>query len=790
MTLPDQSPALRKPRWSMLPACLVASGAAALIYEVVWLRQIALVMGSTVYALSTVLTVFLGGLALGAYLGGRLVQRRGATARLYAGLEVGIAATALLVPVLLRAFDPLFGVAYRGAGSSLTLLSLVQFALCVVVLLLPTMLMGMTLPVVVAVLRPDRRGIAVDAGRLYGLNSLGAVIGAASAGLLLLPELGQWGTTLFAAATNVLAGAVALLGPGRKAQPDADAPPSREVDADEAPTGWPAPSVRRLIVLYTLAGFTALSLEVGWVRIVSLAIGSTTYGFTITLTTFIAGLALGSLVLPRLRWIRRNPVRAIFALHLVVTLWTLASIPFLGTLPVRVAEMMSTEVTFQSVLISEFLLVQLTIAVPTIAMGGVFPLVADLVHRSVRSAGRAVGVAYAANTLGNIAGSLVAGFVLVPAIGMRTTIVLSAVVFALLAIGYLLPAGAEARVAPRKLLLAGFVVLVTAIAACTLPAWDREIVTSGPYVHGRDVETSRREADISYSRAVREQFGELIDYREGPTTVAAVRASPSGQLELWVGGVLEARVALELFRFLGHLPMTLHGNARTALVVGLGSGTTLASVAKHAAESVDCVEISPEVVAIARQHFTHLLGGVFEDPRVNMIVGDGRNHLRHSGKSYDVIVSQPTYPWVAGASNLFTREYFTEIRDHLNPGGIACVWSWAEGDDVQESILRAWRDVFPNAYRFSPYDRHILVGIRDPGQLSAANASAALQNPAVRAELKDFGLQSGEDLMKMIVSGPDELAGLLLNAPVNTDNNGFVEFRALPTTVASRLKRQ
>jgi spermidine synthase len=429
-------------------------------------------------------------------------------------------------------------------------------------------------------------------------------------------------------------------------------------------------------------------------------------------------------------------------------------------LPERVAQLLRGGVAdrFGAFLTAETLLVATTIAVPTLAMGGVFPLVAALVRRSVRSSGRAVGLAYAANSLGNIAGSFIAGFVLVPALGMRGTIVLSALLTGTVALGYLGPALRAGRRAAA--VAAAALAAALAVTAWAAPEWNRQLVTSGPYFHAQDV-------------------GTLIDYREGASTVVAVKQVGNVRI-MQVGGIREATSGSSLPNFLGHLAMLLHGPARDVLVVGLGSGTTLASVLAHPVEHVDCVEISPEVVAAARAHFSDPLGKPLADPRVRMVVGDGRNHLRHCGTRYDVIVSQPSYPWVSGAGGLFTREYFDDVRDHLAPGGVAVAWFTAESEDGKRSVIRAWIDAFPAAYLFESKNvDSVLIGLRDPAPLSAANVAAGVRIAAVQRDLAQLGITDAAALLGALVAGPEALRRYAAGVPSNTDENGWVEFRGL-----------
>ena len=791
-----------------MAGCILLSGAAALVYEVVWARLLGLVMGHTVYALSAVLTSFLGGLALGAWLAGQWTRRRGASLRLYAAIELGIAAFAAAMPWLIDACTPLFGAAYRELGERFVVYNLVQFAVCGGLLLLPTVLMGATLPVVVSMLLARPREIASGTGRLYAVNTVGGALGAAAAGFVLLPRLGMHGTLLAAGCVNLSVAGIAywlaLRRPSDALTADAVAPSasqslpethSRSSKHNEAassargrggrtaaPDDWPAPPLPALVALYGLAGFSSLVLQVGWVRIVSLSIGSTTYGFTITLVSFITGLGIGSYAVGRIALVARRPVAAIFWLNAVISLASLASLPFLGSLPVYVLQLVGrTEADFSRVLWGELLMVAGTILLPTLAMGAMFPLAAQLAYRRLGESGQAVGAAYAANTLGNIAGSFVAGFVLVPWIGMRGTVVASAVVSAAVAAGFLVPA-IRTRQNAVALRLAGLAAAVVLLVVIT-PAWDPSLITSGPMTYAKKwlISTKQHTGRADIEAAIKRD--ELIEYREGASTVIAVKRSKgTDRLDMFVGGYSEAASGAATQNIIAHLPMLLHGNAKTALVIGLGSGNTLGAVLRHPVEHVDCVEISPDVVDVARQYFSKYTGGAPDDPRARIIIGDGRNHLRHCQKQYDVIVSQPSYPWVSGAAGMFTRECFADMREHLAPGGIACIWytSWTNQPQDVQSLLRTFSDVFPSAYFFETRTpaTFVLVGLRDVGKLSAANMVAAIQYPAARRDLEAFRIADPVDLLGNLLLGPEAMRRYSQDAPVNTDDNAYIEFKA------------
>lgn len=769
-------------RW-VLRGCLLASGAAGLTYEVLWLRSLGLVMGNTAYALSAVLTAFLGGLALGAYAAGRWTAARRDSAKTYGMLELAIAATGLATPLLISACDPLFGLAYRSLSDHFLAYNLVQFAICATVLAVPTFLMGATLPVVASLLSRDSGDIVGETGLLYALNSLGGVLGAGIAGFVLLPTLGAFATGTVAASLNVAAAVAAFLvagtrpAPARAEVPSAPRSPARTARPKEAPLqaspgAWESPGRSSLTLLYGLSGVAALMLEVSWARVVGLSIGSTTYGFTITLVTYIAGIALGSFAAPRVPLLTRDPVRSIFFAHALLAAWILASLPYLGSLPLRVVELLGPgEPDFHALLAGEALLVQLTIAVPTIAMGAMFPLVAQLLHRAGTATGQSTGVTYAANTLGNIAGSWIAGFLLIPAIGMQGTVRFSAVVYAVTGLGFLFP---SLRVASRRR-VAGGVALVAglSVAAWAMPAWNRELLSSAPYLAGDEItrlEPAQRE------EALRARGGALLDYREGATGVVTVRER-QGSLGLYQDGMQESGTGSHSIRLLGHLALLFHGSAKDVLIVGLGGGQTLRGVLMHPVKSVESVEISQDVVDVTRRYFA---GDILGDPRSRVLVGDGRNHLRHSGRRYDVIVSQPSYPWVAGASNLFTREYFAEMRAHLAPGGVAAAWFFTRSKKASRAITKAWSEVFPEALLLNAMGGpRVLIGFEKPGSFRPEMLSPAFADPRVAGDLGTFSLDAPADVLRLVVARGPGLQQVAGDTPPSTDDNGLVAFHSL-----------
>ncbi|HZR84148.1 MAG TPA: fused MFS/spermidine synthase [Candidatus Binatia bacterium] len=761
-----------------LVACLFASGAAALIYEVVWLRQLGLVMGHTAYALSTVLTSFLGGLALGAYAGGRWARRGLASPRLYAAIELGVAVAALLMPLAIAALDPVFGGAYRRLADRFVAYNLVQFTLAGAVLLVPTFLMGTTLPIVTDMLVRSRARVGVATGLLYAVNSLGGCVGVALAGFVLLPRLGMAATNCTAAALNVVAAAVALASARRLARPDDVSPYDGDVasERDDAAQGWPAPSGAALALFYGVSGFAALTLEVAWARVVGLSIGSTMHGFTITLVSYIFGIALGSFAVPRVRFFARDPVRGLFALQILISLWTLVTLRYLGDLPARVLELLgSKDLTFERFLGGQLVLVLLTFVVPTVAMGGMFPLVAQLLRRRVRSSGWATGLGYASNTVGNIAGSWVAGFVLIPTIGMRATVVLAALLSGLAGVLYLAAGLRERPAATIARALAALTAVL--VAARWAPGWSRQLLTAAPYIFAQEVARTGSDRVLETIAA-----RDLVEYREGPTGVVAVQRGGDA-LMLYQDGLDEAGTHTHVVRLLGHLPFLFRPDAKDVLVVGLGAGQTLRGVLMHPVDRVESIEISRDVRDVAEKYFAR---DVLADPRARVLIGDARNHLRYAPERWDAIVSQPSYPWLSGASNLFTREYFADVRAHLKPGGVAASWFFTLDPGARRSIIRAWGEVFPRSYVLKIMGQpRALIGLSDDRPLDDAAIAAALAHPGAARDLQAFGLKTPADVRSLIVASDADLVRDTSDVPASTDDNAYVAFHALHGVVGS-----
>ena len=784
----------RARRLFLLIYCM--SGAAALVYEVVWSRLLVLHMGNTVAATGTVLAAFMGGLAGGAALGGRFAFRlsRRQALSLYALLECAIAGCALLVPVALTGLQPVLAAAYAdGDGGAWFGVSRLVSSLAV--LLGPTAAMGATFPLAVRWFAGRAEDAGTETGALYALNTLGAALGAGLTGFVLLPGLGLRGATLVGVAVNVVAGAGALglalstVGP-RQTLPAAasnvptarDQPVARRRQRRRARTGErggavrpaaPSPLVGRTWLAASalgLSGFVALTYQVAWTRILALVIGPTTYAFSAMLTTFIGGLACGAALGARMaRWSRYRTVWLAMT-FILAALGAFAALWLIAPLSLTMARAAAgPDALFGSVMAVQVTLAAGLLLPMTIVLGAAFPLAVALAARREETVSLDAGIVYAANTGGAIAGALLGSFVLIPFLGLQRT-VLAAGALAIAGGGLLLLAadvGRRARFGAAAVALTGFG------AAAALPDWNRALISSGAYWNVPDVATQDLQATL--------EAGEILYYEEGAAGTVSVRRT-AGSLTLAIDGKVDASNAADMptQSLLAHLPLLLHPDPQDVGIIGLGSGVTLGAALRHPIRRADMLEISPQVVE-ASAWFEAENDRALEDPRTRLILTDGRSHLRLSSQSYDVIVSEPSNPWMAGVATLFTREFFRAARDRLKSGGILCQWAHTYGisDEDLRSITGTFLSVFPDGAMWLVGDGDVLlIGSVDPLEPRLGQIAAAWERPGVGAALAAVGVRDAFSVLSLFVGSGRALEHYSAGAPLQTDDHNSLEFSA------------
>jgi spermidine synthase len=760
------------------------SGAAALIYEVAWTRLLTLHMGHGIAAASAVLAAFMGGLAAGAGAAGRYASKLAPprALRIYAALEIAIAVLAVLLPVLLAAVRPLLASAYADGDGGATF-ALVRLASSMLLLCVPAACMGATFPIASRWMVRGAATAARDAGGLYAANTLGAAGGAILAGFVLIPALGLRGTTFIGVALNVIAAAGAWIVATRAAS---DAQASHPIGKQEPGTANPRTIAARerasrpwlAAAALGASGFASLTLQVVWTRLLVQILGPTTYAFSTVVSIFIIGIAAGAAIGARLAARAKQPAVGLAGALLVSAGLALAAAAAVDWALLAIAEIVSRpDIVFSGVLLREVLLVAVLLLPMTIAFGAAFPFAVALAGGGDDTVTENIGIIYAVNTIGAILGALLAGFVLVPQIGLHNTIRLVASISALTALAILTTS------ARGRSQFAGFAITAAVVAAIAVaPEWDRSLLSSGAYKYAASMQGPSLETALT--------AGELVSYREGSSATVAVRKL-TGTLSLAIDGKVDASNSGDMLtqRMLAHVPLLLHPNPQHAAILGLGSGVTLGSALRHPIAGATVLEISPEVVEASR-FFDRENHQALADARTRLIVGDGRTHLMLGQQRYDVIVSEPSNPWMAGIASLFTREFFAGARDRLAPGGILC--QWAHTYDISDADLRSivatFLSVFPDGTLWLVGEADVLlVGSTDPLDDRMAGIAQAMQRPGVAADLASVGVQGPFSVASLFVAQGETLRAWAAAAPLQTDDRSALEFTG-PRSIFGRTR--
>ncbi len=778
----SRAPRARLPVTSLVFGLFFFSGAFALVYEVAWVRALSLQFGSTSLAVSTVLTLFMGGLALGAWLAGRRADRLASPLTLYGLLELLLAGYALFTPTLFRASLPIFEWFGAEVSAEFVPLSLFRFLVSAILLLPPTTLMGATLPILSRfyVLRWPDGGLG--AGLLYAVNTIGAFTGTLCVGLFLLPSLGLRDTILFCALGNLTLAGLAIAS-GRWAERRDRAATPAPANSKVSPEATPSLLGIGLAVAFT--GFAAMASEVAWTRILVLVLGGSTYAFTVMLSTYLAGLGLGAAGVALLLRAAPASARWVFSgLALSAAFLLCFSAALSQSLPDlfrRLYFVWHLEDHPEMILTTQFALAAALMGIPALVMGGLLPAGLRVAVRDPAQTGRQVGVLYAANTCGTIVGSFAAGFVLIPQLGIRGTIL---VAVAAQCAGAVLAALGGPR-GWRRLALAGAGLGAIPLVLWLTPAWHHQLMTSAMYQYAANHGTIGA-AGLARRLAMQR---ELLYYRDGLTatvTVTRDRVSPDHDLYISTNGKIDGSSHYDMpnQRLAAHVPLLFHPAPSQVAVIGMGTGSTAGSAAlHHDVKKVTVVEIEAAMVEGAR-HFRADNHALHENPKVDIRIADGRLFLRLHPETFDVIISEPSNPWLAGSSDLFTREFFRLGARGLREGGVFCQWVQLYGmsSESVRTIARTFVEVFPNAYLVSTIlDADLLLmGSERPIDLDFERAAGRMRQEEVHRDLADprVGISSIYELAARFRMGPSELLPMAGRGPLHTDDLPIVAYRA------------
>lgn len=773
----------------LILAFFFLTGLTGLAYELVWIRLLILSFGSTQFAITTVLAVFMAGLAAGSVIFGRIVDKCPYPLKIYGIIEIILGIYCLLSPLIFHWVRDLYlAAAPITAGASFRAdFEPTQFVFSLLVLIIPTTLMGGTLPALVKYLAKSEK-IGFNIALPYAINTLGAVTGCLATGLFALYYFGVSATVYLAGIIDiVIGGLILVLYRGERTDVQAAA-----VVEPVAPTFTVQGSRKRLntaiIWVFCLSGFTSLAYEVLWTRVLSLVLGSSVYAFTIMLATFLAGIGIGSIAFAPFVDRCRRPVFWFAVLEAVIGLFALASIFWYRELPFIFFNLkQSFGDQFWLFLVFKFLLASAVMIVPTLAMGAIFPLVTRIYSEGVGTIGKKVGNIYSINTAGAIIGSFVGGFILVPVIGAQAGVMLMAGLNIALSIIIL----AFTAVPVKWKWMTGMAFAAGyAVIALVLPSWEKMAMTTGMYVN--------EYGDVDGASFENWKFDEkLLYYHEGLNAIITVRSSgPNGEvISYQANGKYEARSENgkppKSWAILGHLPAMLHeGKPKEALVIGLGSGVTLGMMGHYPYDSFDVVELEHAVVDAAR-YFSKANHRALDDPRVKLHVTDGRSYLSSVDKKYDVIVSGVSDPWISGVSNLFTYDYFMELKEKLNEGGIVALWfsNYRNTPEDFRTGLNSFAEVFPNVSIWFHYKAEldlVVIGTVDMHELHMDRLKDIFDRPEVLEELRAIEMESPYDIFSLYLAGGKDLRAFLKGAGINTDERPILEF-SLPKSLYGKI---
>jgi len=770
MSSPAQSPA-NPPAALLLPLVLllfVASGCAALIYEVVWYQLLALAIGSSAISLGILLATFMGGLCLGSWVLPRFAGPDLHPLRVYAVIEAGIGLFGLLVLWGLPLTDSLYVAAVQLGVPGLPM----RAVLAALMLLPPTMLMGASLPAISRFITATPRGISWW-GWLYAGNTVGAVAGCILAGFVLLRLHDQAVATYVAVAINAVT-AIASFALA-KAAPAVSLTVEDEAMEDATATSATADDNAAVYWAIGISGAAALGMQVVWTRYLAMLFGQTVYAFSAILAVFLAGLAIGGAIGSLLlRWIKPRPALAwsqlLLAGAIAYAAWMITRVlPFMPEL----RTLNGWEMAF-----TDLRRATMAILPGALLWGASFPFALAAAGRGARDPAGPVARVYAANTFGAILGALVTSLVLIAWIGTRDTQRLLLVLVAAGGLVLLLPMLTRREKSGGAIAGAGLAAALAGIAA---------IIVTLPQVPGELMAFGHQIPSLSPGAKV-------IETAEGRTSSIAITRVTDGNLQISVGGHVEATTIgfdMSLQRMMTHLPSLLHPNPQKVLNVGFGAGVTAGSYTFHpGVKSITVVELEPKVPPLSAKYFGAYNNNVRTDPRTRIIFDDGRHFMMTTKETFDIIASDPIDVWVKGTAGIYSADYFRKVKERLNPGGFFTLYVplYESSEETIRTEFATFFEAFPNATVWANlangygYDL-VLMGQKDPGPLKVDIdlVEKRLHEPRyapLARSLAFIGFPTATSLYATYLGDRDSMKDWLAGAQINTDRNMRLQYVA------------
>jgi len=791
----------------IIPILFFISGSAGLIYEIIWTDLLTNLLGSSSVAVSIILTAFMGGLALGSIVLGRVADswNDSKIIKTYVFIEIGIGLYALSFPFIVSGVENFYINLIKLFPQEIWFSVITKSAFSIVILILPTFLMGGTLPLITRVLSRNWDEYSKNVSLLYGLNTFGAILGTLIAGFYLLEHYGISGASAFAASINfVVALLFFLLVTLGKSKLDTLAveditfvhnkkkkkKPHSQGNFDEF--------AKLLLISYFLSGAAAMFYQVAWTRSLSLILGTSTYAFTVMLATFLLGIALGSLLF-------RYIPKTISKVHIYIAVQTfiVVSVLFFSTqfdkLPLYYLSFVESYFDkWTDIHYIRFILAGMIMLLPTIAMGILFPVVCELVSEHSKKMSHVVGKTYSTNAFGAMFGALISGLLIIPIIGLQYTIYLGAFLNLFAMIIILLQTvtiNSKPKIIYFSVAFVGFMGFLF-----LAPKWSPKVMSSGVYVYSdnyffvsdkfdRFAQKNNMEFNDENIWLTAMKNYDLLYYKDGQVDTVSVMKNQDGVISLMVNGKVDASakgehdIATQIM--IGQLPLLLQKDPKKIFLVGYASGITAGSILTHnSVKKLVAAEISPSVVQ-ASKLFSKYNNNALSDPRLDLRIKDARHSLMVSNEKFDVIVSQPSNPWIKGQSSLFSYDWYKIVNEHLNDDGI--FMQWLPAYSISEYNLKVILNTLDKSFKTltlwtstSPGDLIILATKNDKFRSSNKRVLERMEQVLVKKQLQKIGLYKKDILQELFLKSNKEIQAYLKDGKkidvINSDDKLLTEY--------------
>ena len=768
----------------LLGFCL--SNMAALIYQISWTKSLSYIFGTSIYASGTVIACFMAGLAIGSFIFGKQADKSSNPVRLLGHVEIGLGLSALILIFLFSILPGPYAVIHKIFEGGL-FMNLMLFLLSFFVLIIPTSLIGGSFPIMNRIYAHKIKTVGEDVGIVYSADTVFAAIGAISAGFILLPLLGINKTVVIAAAINILVGIYLYRISGGIDW----ASYIKKITINGNESGKFKVSISRYLdrtsrvvfLGFFLSGFAALVAEIVWIRYLSLTLGTSIYALSIITSSFLIGLALGSFIISKYMDRINYPISTFAFIEMGIGLSTILLLLFIDKLDTPYLILYHSFDSFYPFMASLFIIIFLILLIPTSLMGATLPIVSKIITKQFKCLGTDIGVIYTSNTLGAIFGTLFASFVLIPAVGMTKTAAIGAAIS--IFIGLILFAVSEFKWKNKFYSLTGItIVLCILLASTTINP-----LFAGAYYHGTQLE------DVDSWNNMKSNI-ELVHHEEGLYGLISV-VKQGEYIALRTDGKSESsNVPLELVteHQLAYIPLFASGDPKDVMLIGLGGGFTLDTITNFdQINTIDVVEINPNLAHVTEEFFSEYNNYALQDPRVNLIIDDGRNHLYANKKKYDVIISQPSNIWLSGEAGLFTEEMYEIAKTRLNDDGIYGQWMPLYEQDIDD--FKIFIATFDRAFPYTTlwivgYDA-ILVGSLQPIELDYNKIDNYITtNTQINSDFEDMSnvlVTHGRDKLMYELAIPYMMSNTehedFFGSVINTDDHPRLEFTTARNTI-------